>query len=155
VVTGPPRFGCVQERLDGFTETWAADGPSPVPPQDVVEGDFTFECGLRAVRQRLADGIPFDAVFAHNDLSALGALHALRQAGLRVPEDVAVVGFDDIPEAGHSDPELTTVHQPLREIGEAAAELLLAQLGGRPPESGAPVVIPTTLTVRGSTRAPD
>lgn len=166
VVRGPDFLVCVQERLDGFVETWTANGGAPLAEEDVADGDFTFEGGRLAVQRRLrraaarrenaelpAPGPDFDAVFAHNDLSALGVIHALREAGLRVPEDVAVVGFDDIPEAAHSDPGLTTVHQPLRELGEAAARMLLAQLGGKAPaDESQTLVLPTTLTIRGSTR---
>ena len=118
-----------------------------------MEGDFTFDRGRAAVKQMMADGIDFDAVFAHNDLSAAGALLAIREAGRRVPEDVALVGFDDIPYASHTDPPLTTVHQPMRQMGEAAARMLLAYFDGTPLPV-APHVLPTTLIVRASTMVP-
>ncbi|OON77289.1 LacI family DNA-binding transcriptional regulator [Streptomyces tsukubensis] len=141
VITGPPHFGCVQDRLDGFR--------SVLPAGLIVKGDFTEECGRRAVEELLATATPFDSVFAHNDLSAAGALRAVRAAGLSVPEDIAVVGFDDIPMALHTEPALTTVRQPMRAMGEAAAGMLLAHLGGTPaPEE--PVVLPTELVARGS-----
>jgi DNA-binding LacI/PurR family transcriptional regulator len=79
----------------------------------------------------LARNIPFDAVFAANDLMAIGALSILRRAGRRVPDDVAVVGFDDIDEAAITEPALTTVHQPAYEMGQRLAELLLAQIDGQ------------------------
>ena len=102
------------------------------------------------MRRLLADGVPFDAVFAHNDLSAAGALQALRDAGRRVPQDVAVVGFDDLPLAGHTHPPLSSVRQPLREMGTAAARLLIGHLAGTPlPDT--PTVIPTGFTTRDST----
>ncbi|GAA2029117.1 LacI family DNA-binding transcriptional regulator [Polymorphospora rubra] len=149
VVTGSRRFGCTRDRMAGFADTYAANG-LPLPPELVVEGDFTLECGRRAVQRLLADGVHFDAVFAHNDLSAGGAVRALREAGRSVPDDVAVVGFDDVPYALHTDPPLTTVHQPMREMGEAAARMLIDHFAGMPlPET--PQVLPTTLIVRGST----
>lgn len=149
VVTGLRRFGCTRERLAGFADAYA-DAGLPIDPAHVVEGDFTFECGRAAVERLLADGVPFDAVFAHNDLSAAGALQALRDAGRRVPEDVAVVGFDDLPLAGHTHPPLTSVRQPLREMGAVAARSLVARLAGTPlPDT--PTVIPTSFTVRAST----
>ncbi len=149
VVTGMARFGCTQERLDGFSTAYTEAG-YPVAPGLVVEGDFTFDCGRLAVQRLLTDGVEFDAVFAHNDLSAAGALQAIREAGRTVPEDVAVVGFDDVPIAAHTDPPLTTVHQPLREMGAAAAHLLMSYFEGAAlPET--PTVIPTTLVIRGST----
>ena len=170
VITGPTSFGCVQERLAGFTEAWAESG-APTATQQVVHGDFTYEGGRHAIRSALdgtrpdrshptgsGDGgsdsgstAPFDSVFAHNDLSAAGALAELRAQGLSVPGDVAVVGFDDVPLAWQSDPALTTVHQPLRGMGAAAARLLLAHFRGEPLPSS-PTVLPTSLIVRESTR---
>ncbi|WP_319463672.1 LacI family DNA-binding transcriptional regulator [Micromonospora sp. RTP1Z1] len=151
VVTGLRRFGCTRERLDGFARGYA-DAGLPIDPTLVVEGDFTFECGRAAVEGLLAAGVPFDAVFAHNDLSAAGALQALRDAGRRVPQDVAVVGFDDLPLAGHTHPPLSSVRQPLREMGAAAARSLISHFAGAPlPDQ--PTVIPTSFTVRASTTA--
>jgi LacI family transcriptional regulator len=149
VITGHLRFGCTEDRLAGFASVYAAAG-RPIPPELVIEGDFTFECGGAAARQLLAEEIEFDAVFAHNDLSAAGALQAVREAGLKVPHDVCVVGFDDVPLASHTEPPLTTVHQPMREMGATSARLLIGHLGGIPLPQ-APTVIPTELIVRGST----
>jgi LacI family transcriptional regulator len=149
VITGIEAFGCTQERLAGFAEAYAAAG-LPLDPQLVVEGDFTFGLGRMAVKGRIEAGIEFDAVFAHNDLSAGGAMQAIREAGRSVPEDVAVVGFDDIPYAAHTEPPLTTVHQPMREMGEAAARMLMSYFEGVPLPD-APNVIPTTLIARAST----
>lgn len=99
------------------------------------------------VEQLLAEGTQFDSVFAHNDISAAGVLRALRAAGRSVPDDIAVVGFDDIPMAEHTEPPLTTVRQPTRQMGETAARLLLSHLGGTATPDG-PVVLPTELVVR-------
>jgi LacI family transcriptional regulator len=152
VVTGHLRFGCTEDRLDGFASLYAQAG-RPIPPELVTEGDFTFECGRAAVRRLLAAGIEFDAVFAHNDLSAAGALQGVREAGLQVPQDVSVVGFDDVPLASHTEPPLTTVHQPMREMGATSARLLIGHFDGIPlPQT--PTVIPTELIVRGSTVPP-
>ncbi|WP_213450325.1 LacI family DNA-binding transcriptional regulator [Rhizomonospora bruguierae] len=149
VITGLERFGCTQERLAGFADAYTFAG-YPIDPAMVVEGDFTFDCGRRAVRRALADGLIFDAVFAHNDLSAAGAMAAVREAGKSVPEDVAVVGFDDLTLAAHTDPPLSSVHQPLRQMGETAARLLISHFEGAPLPS-VPTVIPTTFTIRAST----
>ncbi|MEU3852328.1 LacI family DNA-binding transcriptional regulator [Streptomyces sp. NPDC029554] len=149
VVAGPLRFGCVRDRLEGFGGVYAEDG-HPLDPALVVESDFTEAGGGAAVRRLLGEGRTFDAVFAHNDLAAIGALAALRAAGLRVPEDVAVIGFDDIPMAGLTHPALTTVHQPMRKMGETAARMLLAQLTGEA-LSGSSVALPTSVVVRQST----
>lgn len=141
VVTGPRHFGCVRDRLDGFRAV--------LPTDLVAHGDFTERSGRLAVEQLLSSGAPFDSVFAHNDISAAGALRALRAAGRSVPDDIAVVGFDDIPMAEHTEPPLTTVRQPTRRMGETAARLLLSHLGGTPVPD-APVVLPTELVVRHS-----
>jgi LacI family transcriptional regulator len=152
VVTGMERFGCTQQRMAGFADTFAAAG-FPLSPRHVAPGDFTFDCGRHAVGSRLAGGVPFDAVFAHNDLSAAGAIKAVHEAGMKVPTDVAVVGFDGIPLSAHTDPPLTTVRQPLRQMGETAARMLMAYFDGTPlPDT--PTVIPTELIVRASTVTP-
>jgi len=153
VVSGPVQFGCTEQRLAGFAEVYAAAG-HPVSPDRVVVGDFTSRGGREAFASSVAAGVRFDAVFAHNDLSAAGVLHAALDAGWRVPRDVAVVGFDDIPLAAHTQPPLTTVHQPLREMGGSAARMLLAHLDGAP-LSDTPTTIPASLVVRGSTVAPE
>jgi len=149
VVRGPERFGCTEERLAGFGEIYARAG-APIPGNFVVDGDFTFDAGRHAIKRFIEEGAEFDAIFAHNDLSAAGAIQALREAGLKVPGDVAVVGFDDIPLAAHTEPPLTTVRQPLREMGGAAARMLLTFFAGAP-ISETRTVIPTNLVVRGST----
>ncbi|MCF3960890.1 LacI family DNA-binding transcriptional regulator [Streptomyces fuscigenes] len=141
VVTGPEHFPCVRDRLRGFAEV--------LPEHHVEPGDFSERSGRVAVERHLAAGTRFDSVFAHNDLSAAGALRALRAAGRSVPEDIAVIGFDDLPMARHTEPPLTTVRQPARLLGETAARLLLGHLGGTPAPDE-PVVLPTELVVRRS-----
>lgn len=151
VITGMERFGCTQQRMAGFGNTFASAG-FPLRRELLANGDFTFECGRQAVSRRLIAGVPFDAVFAHNDLSAAGAIKAVHEAGLDVPGDVAVIGFDDVPLAAHTDPPLTTVRQPLRQMGETAARMLMAYFEGTPlPDT--PNIIPTNLIVRASTVA--
>lgn len=149
IIKGIADLGCTEERLAGFAETYAAAG-HPIDPELVAPGDFTFDCGRLAAEALLRRQVSFDAVFAHNDQSAVGALSAIQHAGLRVPQDIAVIGFDDLPMAVQSNPPLTTVHQPLREMGETAARLLISSFTGTPlPDR--PTVIPTTLVTRAST----
>ncbi|GAA4928443.1 LacI family DNA-binding transcriptional regulator [Actinoplanes utahensis] len=149
MITGPAQFGCTQQRRDGFAAAYAEAG-HPVTDDRVLLGDFTFGCGAEAVQRAIGAGVEFDAVFCHNDISAAGAMQALQAAGRRIPEDVAVVGFDDIPMAAHTQPPLTTVHQPMREMGESAARTLLAHFEGTPLPNR-PTIIPATFTVRDST----
>ena len=148
-VTGPREFGCTSDRLNGFRDV-VHDAGLTLDPRLIIEGDFTSESGEAAIAQLLKTDPEFDAVFAHNDLTATGVLTGLRKAGRAVPDDVAVMGFDDIPLAAHTQPPLTTIRQPLREMGRTAARQLLARLAGAPaPEE--PVVVPTSLVVREST----
>ena len=100
--------------------------------------------------QLIRSGQGFDAVFAMNDLSAAGVIAAIRESGRTMPGDVAVIGFDDVEVAVHTDPALTTIRQPMHEMGATAAELLLAALAGAPLPAE-PTVLPTSLVVRGST----
>jgi LacI family transcriptional regulator len=144
MVTGPAAFGCTRDRTAGFAEVLTAAGV----PFSSVEGDFTRDGG-RAAFEALLSGGPVDGVFAQNDLMAVGVLDALREAGLSVPGEVAVIGFDDIPIAAHTQPSLTTVRQPSREMGEAAARMLLSRLDGEELPV-APQIIPTSLVVRDS-----
>src|SRR5262249_35841355 len=94
----------------------------------LAEGDWSFQSGYRAAQALLARGQSFSALFAHNDQMAVGALRALREAGRRVPEDVSVVGYDDIPLAEYCDPPLTTLRQPMREVGALATRLLIQNI---------------------------
>jgi LacI family transcriptional regulator len=97
-----------------------------------LEGlDSTPGIGYPFAKQLLARKVPFTALFAYNDISAIGSIWAMREAGLRVPEDISVVGFDDIPGAAFCDPGLTTVRQPLIRMGQIAAQTVVDQIEGR------------------------
>lgn len=121
-----------------------------VDPLEPWAGDWTSGGAVRVTRSWLESGgeLP-DAIACANDQTALGVMYALHRAGHRVPEDVAVVGFDDIPVARHLSPPLTTVHQPSRQLGTAAIEALIALVEGRS-AAGADLVLPTELEIRGS-----
>jgi len=112
--------------------------------------DSTPELGYPFAKALLARKVPFTALFAYNDISAIGAMRAFQEAGLRVPQDVSVVGFDDVFSASFCIPALTTVRQPLKKMGRIAAETLLARIDGQeepPPE----IAVEPELTVRKST----
>ncbi len=121
-----------------------------------LEGESSSpELGYQVARQLLASGEEFTAIFAFNDISAIGAIQALREAGKRIPEDVSVVGFDDIQSAAFQNPGLTTVKQPLREMGMLAAETLLQRINAPSKESyPKEIVVEPSLVVRGSTCRP-
>ena len=140
-ISGPAGNIDAQERAGAFQK---AAGKALVT---TVLGDFYEESGERAVRDLLAKGVKFDAIFAANDNMAMGALMALREAGLKVPEDVAVTGFDDIPLAKHLG--LTTVRVRIAELGERALERLIGILGNR--DNGGDEMHAPELVVRAST----
>jgi DNA-binding LacI/PurR family transcriptional regulator len=121
-----------------------------------LEGDSSSpQLGYAATKKLLASGEKFTALFAFNDISAIGAIRALRQLGWRVPEDVSVVGFDDIQSAAFQNPSLTTVRQPLREMGRAAAEILLKRINRPGSELHDKHIVEPELVIRETTsRAP-
>lgn len=114
--------------------------------------DPTPQLGYPFAKQLLQRKVPFTALFAYNDISALGAIRAFQESGLRVPQDISVVGFDDIQGAAYSNPTLTTVRQPLADMGRLAAETLLARIEGTK-EYQAEIPIEPELVVRQSTAA--
>jgi LacI family transcriptional regulator len=118
-----------------------------------LEGDKTTpDLGYRVTRKLLREKEPFTAIFTFNDISAIGTIRALREAGLRVPEDVSVVGFDDIQGAAFQSPPLTTVRQPLRKMGEVAADTLLRRIASPEPDALTKILkIEPDLIVRDST----
>lgn len=134
-------------RQQGFTDALTLAG---LPHVGVEPGDFTEEGGAAAMERLLGAHPDLDAVFAASDGMAIGALRVLRRQGLRTPEDVAVVGFNDLASARYSSPPLTTVHQPVRALGQEMARMLVAAIDGRNPS---PLVLPTRLTVRESAPA--
>jgi LacI family transcriptional regulator len=116
--------------------------------------DPTPQLGYPFAKQLLARNKPFTALFAYNDISAIGAIRALQEQGLRVPQDVSVMGFDDIPSAAFNTPSLTTVRQPLARMGQVAAQILLERITGRH-DYPSEIAIEPELVVRESTaRAP-
>ena len=143
-VSGPMTMLPAIDRIQGFRAALADAGLSPFAE---AEGDYTDESGVVAVERILEVGVP-DAIFVASDLMARGVLRALRAAGLRVPDDVAVAGFDDSPVAAVSDPPLTTIRQPMYGQGETMAKVLLERLAGGSPERI--TMLPTELVVRQS-----
>jgi LacI family transcriptional regulator len=149
LITGLGSNHDARERLRGSRAALAAAGLE-ADPSLVVEGDFTEASGYRAARVLLERGARPTAVVAANDSMAIGALSALTEAGIRVPEDVAVVGFDDIPIARYVNPPLTTVRVSIAELGSRAAARLLAALEQGPDRERVQQLLPTELVVRRS-----
>lgn len=136
-----------QDRYAGLCQAMEAAGLSPDPAlqRDAISSE---ESGHAAARALLASGRPFDAIFAASDLIAIGAMRALTEAGLRLPHDVAIIGFDDIPAANLTSPTLTTVMQDMKSAGELLVDALLRRLDDLPVERA---VLPTRLIKRQST----
>jgi LacI family transcriptional regulator len=141
-----------EERQRGYHAALAAAGVLP-DPQLVVASNFDIEGGRRAAAALLELDDPPTAIFAFNDPLAIGAMQAAQARDLRVPADLSIVGFDDTAEAELVTPALTTVRQPLAEMGRMAVSLLMRLLEGRPFEA-LHVELATQLIVRGSTGAP-
>lgn len=148
-ITGPLDTAAGQDRLTGYQKALEA---RRIPVQDelVLEGDFTEASGRAAAQQLLS--LSPSAIFAASDMMALGALKTARDAGLQVPQDVALVGFDDVPAASVIEPALTTVRQPIERLGSIAVEVLLSVLESEQDDASPihRVVLPTELVVRAS-----
>ncbi|MFC8794785.1 LacI family DNA-binding transcriptional regulator [Streptomyces cinereoruber] len=149
-ITGPLDMHVARCRLDGYREGLAEAG-LPADEALVANGDFTEEGGRRAMRELLDRRPALDAVFAASDVMAAGARAVLREAGRRVPEDVALVGVDDSAVARHMDPPLTSVRQPIEEMGRAMARLLLQEIASpSAPDDQPRRMLPTELVIRAS-----
>ena len=148
-VAGRPGVWSSRARLDGYRAGVESAG-LPFDPDLVVEGDFDYASGFAAGQRLLTLPDRPTAVFAGSDTMALGVYEAVRRSGLRVPEDVSVVGFDDLPQAGWSSPPLTTVRQPLAEMGMLAVRTVQRLVDGERLESQK-VELATELVVRDST----
>ena len=148
-ITGAPKLGISEERGAGYRDALAAAGVD-ADPALVAEGTFTEEGGYNGARAVLEASPTLTAIFAANDLSAVGALNAVAVAGRRVPDDVSVVGFDDLRLAQYTSPPLTTVHQPAEAIARLATELLVGLTHGEEVQQMRHVLAPS-LVVRAST----
>lgn len=149
IIGAPAHSAPVQQRVAGITAELATAGLSPVDTRLAAVHDFDTCRSLAAAL--LQDHRP-SALLGTSDMAAIGALHAAADSGLRVPQDISVVGFDDLPAARYTLPPLTTVAQPIRAIGEAAVDRLIARM--RSQALPAPPDLPLTLITRGTTAPP-
>jgi len=151
VTNAPLEYSAAAERVAGYRDALEARGVR-VDEASIVEGDFDPRSGHEAMRALLTRERRPTAVFVASDVVAFGVYGALRDEGMRVPADVSVIGFDDIPLAAYADPPLTTVHVPAFELGFAAGRSLLDLIAGRsvPPRS----LLPAAVVRRGSTDPP-
>jgi LacI family transcriptional regulator len=153
IITGKMRFLFSQARLAGYRAALER-ADIAVDPQLIEQGDLHFDSALKSALTLLGLENPPTAIFAANDEQALGVYSAVQQKGLRVPDDVSVVGFDDVPLSQWVSPPLTTVRQPIAELAGLATRTLLAHLDGLADLPQGRIELSTTLIVRGSTAAP-
>ncbi len=146
IIAGPAATTTGRERVEAFREALAALGLE-LPDVYIGQGDFQAESGRRVTEGFLDLPEPPEVVFAADNLMALGALDAVRARGLRVPDDLALAAFDDIPWFVHTDPPITAIAQPTGELGRAAVRALVDRIEGRPPAS---VTLSARLVVRRS-----
>ena len=143
-ITGRMDEGAGTARYKGYQEALAVAG---LDAGRVAHGDFSEAGGSRAMAELLAGHPDLDAVFVASDQMAIGALRVLKDAGRSIPDDVAIVGFNDVISAGHTEPPLTTVRQPIQSLGREMARMLLALMAGETPS---PLILPTRLIQRSS-----
>ncbi len=152
VISGPTGFLCARARLEACRATLDTAG-FPLDDRLVRSGHFQFADGLRLATELLALPDRPTAIVCGNDLQAMGTYEAARRLGLRVPQDLSVVGFDDVPVAAWCAPGLTTVRQPFTDMGETATRVVLSLAAGAPPTQTR-VELGTTLVIRDSTAKP-
>ncbi len=147
-ITGPTEWQSSRARLEGYRDALRQAGIALEPSLVEQAPGWGLADGQAAMARLLAREVRFTALFAYSDLIAIGAIRELRANGMRVPEDVSVVGYDDIPVAAFLEPPLTTVSQPMREVGKRAASLLLGAISGG--GNGGVHLLPVRLVARGS-----
>lgn len=151
-IAGTEDMPLAQYRLQGYIQAITRSGKT-VNPQYIIRGEVSYETGTKALEKLLALPRPPTAVFCHNDVLALGALFYAKQQGLSIPEDLSIMGFDNIPITQFSDPPLTTMAQPCFDIGREAMLVLIDQMSGKPVRNGSRL-LDCELIVRSSTRSP-
>ncbi len=149
-ITGEMAYGCAVERLAGYQDA-LAEYNIAFDPALVSEGNFLQPQGYQCAQSLLALPEPPTALFVSNDAMAFGAMEAARERGFRIPDDLSIIGFDDVPQAAHVHPPLSTVRQPLEEMGRSAVALLLKYIAN-PSAEIERVELSTSLVLRGSSR---
>jgi LacI family transcriptional regulator len=151
MITGPSDWKSVYDRREGYLQA-LREALLTVYPELILEGSWLHQSGYEKTKVLLQRKNKFTAIFAHNDRIARGAIHALYEFGLKVPEDISVIGYDDIPEAEFSDPPLTTIRQPASEIGQAATQFLIQMIEDSTitPKQ---IMFDTTLIIRSSCKS--
>lgn len=152
VIIGPENEECTKNRLEGFYNA-LSEAEIQAEQRLLVQGDWSSQSGSNAVSKLLDYKVDFTAIFAHNDRMAIGAIHCLQKAGLQIPDDVSVVGYDDLPLSAYLNPPLTTIHQPFSDFGKIGVQLLVETIhqSGKTPKI---VRLEPSLTIRDSCAQP-
>jgi LacI family transcriptional regulator len=153
VLSGPVEISTARDRVEGYRQAFAEAGLD-IDPGWVMQGRFVQDSGYQMAQQVLALSPRPTAIVASNNFIAIGAYHALRSAGIRIPEDISLVTFDDLPAPLVLEPFLTAIDQPAYDMGFRATQLLLARLAGEGPSEPQEIVMPTRLIVRKSSGKP-
>ncbi|MEM8533189.1 MAG: LacI family DNA-binding transcriptional regulator [Chloroflexota bacterium] len=148
-ITGSLQMAAAQDRLNGYKQA-LLESSIGIAPELIVEGHFTQEGAYHATEQLLAQANRPTALFTASDTMAFGALRAIHEAGFKVPEDIALVSFDDLPSSLYTTPPLTTMHQPITEMGTSAVDILIKHLKYPQEHQPATVRLPTSLVIRDS-----
>lgn len=151
-ITGSMDLGCAEDRLKGYRSALRTYHV-PEIPELIFEGTFSQPDGYTGASLMLELAAPPTAIFASNDVMAMGVMDAIHNRGLRIPDDISVVGFDNIPQSAMVHPSLTTIQQPLEKMGRVAAQILLGILEDPGKDSGR-IELPTELIIRDSTSSP-
>jgi LacI family transcriptional regulator len=151
-ITGSMDLGAATDRMDGYKSALRTYH-IPEDPDLIYEGTFDQPAGYAGASTLLDLGDIPTAIFASNDVMAMGAMDAVRNRGLRVPEDISILGFDDIPQSAMVRPALTTVRQPLEQMGRVATQMLIDILSD-PEKETDQMKLPTELIIRGSVQPP-
>jgi len=149
VLGGPLGVSTAEDRLEGYRRA-LREAAIPCEERFVLIGKFTVESGYQMMQQALSQTPRPTAVFACNNFIAIGALKAIWAAGLHVPDDIAVVSFDDLPDSMMVNPFLTAAAQPAYQMGYKATEMLIARISGSAPEKYLNVILPTEIIIRNS-----
>ncbi len=149
IVAGPAAISTAQERVEGYCQA-LEENQVPLEAGLIVRDTYQQDSGYESVKQLLKQERRPEAIFAGNNFIAVGALHAIRELGLRIPADVALAGFDDIPQGSLISPALTVVSQPAYDMGVAAAEALIARVSGRYRGKAREIVLATDIIIRES-----
>jgi len=136
------------DRLSGF-KRGLKENHLPISEERIAFGDFTEKGGYVQTKLLLAR-TEFDGIFVASDMMSFGAIRAIREVGLKVPDDIALVSFDDIPAAGRHQPPLTTIRQPIHQMGCIAAQTLIDQLESKDSNSPRRIILPTEIKIRGT-----